>query len=136
MAITPVEALVARANEQVDIWSPAEALEAQRGGSAVLVDIRDIRELGREGRVAEAVHAPRGMLEFWFDPACQYHREVFADADKTYVLFCALGWRSALAAKSLVDMGFDNIAHVDGGFFALKENGAVIDGLKSGNDGA
>ena len=127
MPITPVEVLVAQANEQVETLTPQQAMEAGKSGKAIFVDVRDIRELNREGRVRDAVHAPRGMLEFWFDPASKYHREVFADSEKKYVLFCAAGWRSALAAKALTDMGFENIAHVDGGFGALREAGAEID---------
>jgi rhodanese-related sulfurtransferase len=128
MTITPVSELVAKANEQIDVWSPQQALERQTDGEAVLVDIRDIRELERDGRIDGAVHVPRGMLEFWFDPASPYHRENLADASKTYVLFCAAGWRSALSAKTLEDMGFENIAHVDGGFAALKAAGAAVAG--------
>ena len=127
MAIKPVKELVAEANAQVTTHTPKEALARQSSGSAILVDIRDIRELGREGRINEAVHAPRGMLEFWFDPQSPYHRDVFADENKEYVLFCAAGWRSALAAKALKDMGFENTSHVEGGFGGLKEEGAQID---------
>jgi len=126
MSITPASELVARANAQITTLSPAEALARQASGAAVLVDVRDVRELEREGRIKGAVHAPRGMLEFWFDPSSKYHREVFADTTRTYVLFCAAGWRSALAAKALEDMGFENIAHVDGGFGALSEAGAPL----------
>jgi rhodanese-related sulfurtransferase len=126
MKITPVSELVARANEQIDIWTPQMAIAGQQDGEAVLVDIRDIRELERDGRIESAVHVPRGMLEFWFDPASPYHRPVLADASKKYVLFCAAGWRSALSAKTLGDMGFENIAHVDGGFGALKAAGATV----------
>lgn len=126
MGITSVENLVAQANALVETLTPEAALEKQILSDAVLVDIRDIRELGREGKVKGAVHAPRGMLEFWFDPQCTYHRDVFARPEKTYILFCAAGWRSALAARSLVEMGFTNIAHVDGGFGALKDAGAPI----------
>ena len=126
MKITPVEQLVDQANREIDVLQPDAALEQQEAGDAVLVDIRDVRELDREGKITDAVHAPRGMLEFWFDPASKYHREVFADKDKNYVLFCAMGWRSALATKTLKDMGFENVAHVDGGFAALKEAGAEI----------
>ena len=128
MPITPVKELVDRANAQVDVWDADKALAGQKTGDAILVDIRDIRELGRDGKVSGAVHAPRGMLEFWFDPSSPYHRDTFADAEKTYVLFCAAGWRSALAAKSLEDMGFENIAHIDGGFGALSQAGAEITG--------
>ncbi|WP_075996221.1 rhodanese-like domain-containing protein [Salaquimonas pukyongi] len=129
MAITGVKTLVERANREITTHEPAEALARQASG-AVLVDIRDIRELNREGRVEGAVHAPRGMLEFWFDPESPYHKEVFAQ-DSEYILFCAAGWRSALAAKTLKDMGFENIAHVDGGFGALSEQGATITGKKA-----
>ena len=124
MAITGVKTLVERANKEITTHSPAEALSRQSGG-AVLVDIRDVRELNREGRIEGAVHAPRGMLEFWFDPESPYHKEVFAQ-DREYILFCAAGWRSALATKSLKDMGFENIAHIDGGFGALRDGGATI----------
>jgi rhodanese-related sulfurtransferase len=126
MATVPVEELVKRANEEVSVWSPQRAIEEAEAGHAMLVDVRDIRELDRDGRVDGAVHAPRGMLEFWFDPHCKYHRDIFADSTRNYVLFCAMGWRSALAAKSLTDMGFENIAHVEGGFAALKSAGARI----------
>ena len=126
--ITPVKELVDRANAQIDVWDANKALAEQKAGKAILVDIRDIRELGREGKVTDAVHAPRGMLEFWFDPSSPYHRDTFADAEKTYVLFCAAGWRSALAAKTLDDMGFENIAHIDGGFGALSQAGAEVTG--------
>lgn len=121
MAIKGVKELVEQANREVTTLNCNEAVARQAEGDAILVDIRDIRELNREGVVKGAVHAPRGMLEFWFDPESPYHKEVFADASKDYVLFCAAGWRSALAAKTLKDMGFTNIAHIDGGFGALKE---------------
>ena len=122
-----IKQLVARANEVVDTWSANQSLEAQASQKTILIDIRDIRELGREGRVQDAIHVPRGMLEFWFDPESPYHKKILADENKTYVLFCAGGLRSALGAKSLVDMGYDNIAHVDGGFAALKDAGATIE---------
>lgn len=118
--------LVARANEQIVNLSAEETLRRAAEGEIVLVDIRDVRELSREGKIKGAVHAPRGMLEFWFDPDCKYHREVFNQPDKTFVLHCASGWRSALAALSIQEMGFDNIAHVDGGFTALKAAGATL----------
>lgn len=126
MNITSTRELVERALKIITTLDARQALSAQVEGEVILVDIRDIRELAKLGRVDGAVHAPRGMLEFWFDPHGEYHREVFAQPEKTYVLFCAAGWRSALAAKSLQEMGFDNIAHVDGGFGALKDAGATI----------
>lgn len=126
MAKISVKQLVEKANSHIRTWSVEEALSAQSNEKAVLVDIRDVRELGREGKVDGAIHAPRGMLEFWFDEESPYHRDVFANASKDYVLFCAMGWRSALATKTLKDMGFENVAHIDGGFKALRENGANI----------
>lgn len=129
MPIIPASELVAQANAQVDTWPPAKALQSQLEGKAVMVDVRDIRELERQGRIAGAIHAPRGMLEFWFDPASPYHKQALGDQSKTYVLFCGAGWRSALAAKALEDMGFDNIAHVDGGFAALVQAGADVEPL-------
>lgn len=126
MAIIPVRDLVERACAEIETWSAAATLVRQAAGAAVLVDIRDIRELEREGRIADAYHAPRGMLEFWFEPTSPYFRKELGDDTKTYVLFCAAGWRSALAAKALKDMGFENMAHVAGGFGALKEHGAVV----------
>ena len=89
------------------------------GEEAVFVDIRDIRELQREGKIKGAIHAPRGMLEFWVDPASPYHRDVFAQ-EKTYVLYCASAWRSALATQALQNMGMDNVCHIAGGFTAWK----------------
>ena len=127
MAKVSVKQLVEQANREVTTISAQQALSDKTGNLAVLVDIRDIRELDRDGRVKGAVHAPRGMVEFWFDAESPYHRDIFAQDDKTYVLFCAMGWRSALAAKSLKDMGFNNIAHIDGGFAALKEQGVEIE---------
>ena len=126
MAIKGVKELVNEANAMITTLTVDQALADQAAKKAILIDIRDIRELEREGRVADAVHAPRGMLEFWFDPQSPYHKVTFADSSKQYVLFCAAGWRSALAAKSLVEMGFQNIAHIDGGFAAIKENGGQI----------
>ncbi len=121
-----VKQLVEQATVEISTLSVAEALEAQKGGSAILVDIRDIRELHREGRVPEAVHAPRGMLEFWVDPESPYHRDVFAQGEKTYIFFCAAAWRSALATKAMQDMGMENVAHIEGGFSAWKEQGAPV----------
>ena len=126
MSTTSVKELVRQANEVVEVLGAKDALEAHGNDGAVLVDIRDIRELQRDGTVADSHHVPRGMAEFWFDPASPYHKEWLADGSTKYMLYCASGWRSALTAKALVDMGFDNIAHVDGGFGALKEAGAAI----------
>jgi len=91
-----------------------------------LIDVRDIRELWKEGGIKNAIHIPRGMLEFWLDPKSSYYKEKKIKDVKKLVLFCALGMRSALAAKSLQDMGFKNIADVEGGFEALKKTGFEI----------
>jgi rhodanese-related sulfurtransferase len=91
----------------------------------ILIDIRDIRELWREGTIKNAKHIPRGMLEFWLDPSSDYYKEEFS-VNKKKILFCAQGMRSALATKTLKDMGFTNIAHVKGGFESLKNKGFSI----------
>ena len=88
-----------------------------------LIDIRDIRELWKEGTVKGSIHIPRGMLEFWLDPESSYYKDKNINESKKMVLYCALGMRSALATKSLVEMGFKNVAHVDGGYDALKSAG-------------
>jgi rhodanese-related sulfurtransferase len=99
--------------------------------SVVLVDIRDIRELqSADGTPVGSTHAPRGMLEFWVDPASPYHKSLWADESKEFVLFCGLGWRSALTAKTLQDMGMTNIAHIDGGFKAMQEAGFEMESLE------
>lgn len=95
-----------------------------------LVDIRDVRELEREGTAPGAMHAPRGMLEFWVDPASPYFKPAFADENKEFVLFCGAGWRSALATKALQDMGMTNVAHIDGGFGAWAKQGAPVETLE------
>ena len=92
----------------------------------VMVDIRDPRELQREGMIPGAFHAPRGMLEFWVDPESPYHKEVFSSG-KTFIFFCAAGWRSALATKTVQDMGLEPVKHIDGGFGAWKKAGLPIE---------
>ncbi|WP_166418076.1 rhodanese-like domain-containing protein [Cochlodiniinecator piscidefendens] len=120
MTITPVKTLVERAKKEIETIPLDECATLLAADNILLVDIRDIRELGREGKIPGAIHAPRGMLEFWVDPTSPYHREEFA-TDKKIVLFCAGAWRSALAAKTLQDMGLNNIAEMDGGFGKWKE---------------
>jgi len=120
MAITPVTTLVAQAKAEITTLDRDSVEAALEADEIVLVDIRDVRELDKMGRIPGAVHAPRGMLEFWADPASPYHREVFA-TEKRMVLFCAGAWRSALAAKQLQDMGFDNVAEMEGGFGPWKD---------------
>lgn len=105
---------------------PAEAKELHGRDDVVFVDLRDPREVDREGAIPGAFHCTRGMLEFWVDPASPYHKPVFA-ADKTFVFFCAGGWRSALAAATAQDMGLNPVAHIDGGFGAWREAGFPIE---------
>ena len=119
--------LVDEANAEITTLTPKESLELQQSGEAVLVDIRDIRELERVGKVPGAVHAPRGMLEFWFDPESPYHREVFAQQGKTYIFFCAGALRSALATRDIQNMGFGPLAHIEGGFGKWQEDGMPVD---------
>ena len=116
------KALIAEANAVITTYS-VEQVRARMGQDPrlQLVDIRDPRELEREGCVPGALHAPRGMLEFWVDPESPYFKPVFADESKEFILFCGAGWRSALATKTLMDMGMRNVAHIDGGFAAWKK---------------
>jgi len=108
--------LVEEASAQITTYT-VEQVRARMGQANLqLVDIRDVRELEREGTVPGAFHAPRGMLEFWVDPASPYFKPIFCDEGKEFVLFCGAGWRSALTAKSLQDMGMTNVAHIEGGF--------------------
>ena len=122
MAITPVKTLVSQAKEQIETLLQEDAEAQVAAGSAQFIDVRDIRELKREGRIPGAIHAPRGMLEFWLDPGSAYFQEGKLDQEKEMVLFCAGGLRSALAAKSLKEMGFEKISHIDGGFAAISQS--------------
>ena len=119
------KSLVEEAMVQVTTYTVEQARALHGHPGVQFVDVRDVRELEHEGVIPGAVHAPRGMLEFWVDPDSPYHRDVFAQ-DKEYVLFCAAGWRSALATKTLMDMGLERVAHVEGGFTAWKEAGAPV----------
>lgn len=120
-----VKSMVAEATEAITTYSVEEARALHGRDDVQFIDIRDVRELEREGVVPGAFHAPRGMLEFWVDPESPYHKPLFAQG-KQLVLFCAAGWRSALATKTLQDMGMDKVAHIDGGFGAWKESGAPV----------
>ena len=115
--------LLAEANAAIRTLSVAEATAMHGAPDVVFVDLRDPRELEREGKIAGAFHCPRGMLEFWIDPESPYAKPVFQE-DKTFVFFCAGGWRSALAAKTAQDMGLKPVAHIEGGFGAWKKSGA------------
>ena len=117
------QSLVNEAMAQVKTYSVAEA-QAKLGDPKVqIVDIRDVREL-KAGTVTGSFHAPRGMLEFWVDPASPYHKSLFADETREFVLYCGAGWRSALATKTLQDMGMTNVAHIAGGYAEWQKQGA------------
>ena len=124
--IKPVKELVAEANKVVTTFSIDEARSLQTSGDGFILDIRDVRELWREGTIPGAFHMPRGMLEFWADPESPYHKDVFASG-KTLILYCASAWRSALAAKTLNEMGVPNVGHMRGGFSAWRERKLPID---------
>lgn len=115
------------AEREIETLSAERAVELAGRDDIVLVDIRDIRELEREGRVPGAFHCPRGMLEFWIDPQSPYHKSIFAE-DKKFVFFCAGGLRSALAAQTAQHMGLKPVAHIKGGFGAWKKTGGPIEG--------
>jgi rhodanese-related sulfurtransferase len=123
---TGYRALVDAAERQIESLRVEEALTLHGRDDVTFVDLRDIRELQREGRMPGAVHCPRGMLEFWIDPASPYHKPVFAE-DKKFVFFCAGGWRSALAAQTAQQMGLQPVAHVKGGFGAWKKAGGPVE---------
>ncbi len=121
-----VKDLCAEAEAAIENMAADDAVKLQGDADVRLVDIRDVRELEREGQVPGALHAPRGMLEFWVDPDSPYYRDAFGTGQK-FVLFCAGGLRSALAAKRLHDMGFGPVAHVVGGYKAWKEAGGATE---------
>ena len=126
MNIKSSQTLVEEAQKNIETLSPNEAKNLYEKKEITLIDVRDIRELWKEGTIENSKHIPRGMLEFWLDPESSYYKTNKIKDMKKIVLFCALGWRSALATKSLVDMGFNNVAHVGGGFDALKKSGFKI----------
>jgi hypothetical protein len=111
---------------EIKTISAEEALESFRKDKINLIDIRDVSELEKEGRVENSHHIPRGMLEFWMDPNSPYFQQGKLDKEKEIVLFCAGGLRSALGAKSLKDMGFENVSHIDGGFGSIKQSNFKI----------
>ena len=126
MTIKSSQTLVEEAQKNIETLSSTEVKTLYDNKEITLIDVRDIRELWKEGTIENSKHIPRGMLEFWLDPESTYYQSNKIKEIKKMVLFCALGWRSALATKSLVDMGFKNVAHVDGGFDALKKSGIKV----------
>ena len=123
-----IKHLVEEAMAEIQTMSTEEAIKRYRDDDVLLVDIRDVRELEADVMVPGAVHAPRGMIEFWVDPDSSYHKEVFNQPNKTFVLYCRSSWRSALATKALKDMGMHNGCHFAGGFMAWKvANGPIVE---------
>ena len=126
MNIKSSQVLVEEAKKSIETLSSEDVKKLYDQGEITLIDVRDIREIWKEGTIENSKHIPRGMLEFWLDPQSSYYNSNKIKDVKKMVLFCALGFRSALAAKSLVDMGFKNVAHVEGGFDALKKAGMKV----------
>ena len=126
MNIKSSQSLVEDALKTIKTLNSSEVKKLLENNEITLIDVRDIREIWKEGTIENSKHIPRGMLEFWLDPESTYYKANKVQDIKKMVLFCALGLRSALATKSLMDMGFKNVAHVDGGFDALKKSGLKI----------
>jgi len=118
--------LVAEAEKEIETISVDDALKLHGSAEVVFVDLRDVRELTREGFIPGAFHCPRGMLEFWIDPGCIYFKDIFAGGKK-FLFYCNLGWRSALAAQVSQQMGLGPVAHIDGGFDAWKQAGGPVE---------
>jgi rhodanese-related sulfurtransferase len=119
--------LVDEANSAVEVVSAADAVRIRESEEPVVfVDLRDPRELEREGKIPGAFHCPRGMLEFWLDPDSPYHKPIFAEP-KRFLFYCAGGWRSALGAKTAQDMGLEKVGHIEGGFTAWREAGGPVE---------
>ena len=131
LAIAFLAPLSAAAQEACTTYTVQEVMERLDDPAVQIVDIRDVRELQAEGTVVGAYHAPRCMLEFWVDPESPYHKKIFADDSKRFVLFCGAGWRSALAAKTLQDMGMTNVAHIDGGFADWVKQAAPVESYEA-----
>jgi rhodanese-related sulfurtransferase len=117
--------LVAEANEKIRTIPTADAIARHGDPGIVFVDLRDVRELQREGMIPGAVHAPRGMLEFWVDPKSPYYKDVFGSG-KEFYFYCASAWRSALATRAVQEMGLEPVAHIEGGFGAWKKAGGPV----------
>jgi rhodanese-related sulfurtransferase len=121
-----IRQLVDDAEKEIETLDATVAKDRHGSDDVVMVDLRDIRELYREGKIPGALHAPRGMLEFWVDPDSPYHKPAFAE-DKTYIFYCQSGWRSALATQTVQRMGMEKVCHVGGGFKAWSEAGGPIE---------
>lgn len=124
-----IKELLAEADAVIETVPAAEAMRRLGDAETLFVDLRDPRELAREGRIPGAFHCPRGMLEFWLDPASPYHKRVLAE-DRVLLFYCASGWRSALAAKTAREMGLDRVAHIGGGFTAWRDAGGTVEAVE------
>jgi rhodanese-related sulfurtransferase len=124
-----IKAMLGEANSQIETMKAADAIAASARDDVVIVDLRDPRELEREGKVPGAFSCTRGMLEFWIDPQSPYAKEVFQQ-DKKFIFYCASGWRSALAAKTAQDMGLSPVAHIEGGFSAWRDAGGPVEKIE------
>jgi rhodanese-related sulfurtransferase len=124
--------LLEEANAEIETLGVADAIALHGRSDVLFVDLRDPRELEKEGRIPGAFHCARGMLEFWIDPESPYHRKVFAEP-KRFLFFCAGGWRSALATKTAQDMGLEKVAHIEGGFGAWRKAGGPVEPAPSGS---
>ena len=118
--------LVAEAEKEIETLGVEDALKLHGSADVVFVDLRDVRELAREGFIPGAFHCPRGMLEFWIDPECIYYKDIFASGKK-FLFYCNLGWRSALAAQVSQQMGLTPVAHIGGGFTAWQQAGGPVE---------
>ena len=121
-----IKDLVADAEAAIETISLKDAIARHGDENLIFVDVRDVRELERDGMIPDALHAPRGMIEFWVDPDSPYYKDSFGEDDKTYVLYCASAWRSALTTKTLKDMGMTNVVQFADGFKAWKEAGGPV----------
>lgn len=122
---TSVKQLVDEANAEIETLSTEQAIAAHTDDDVVMVDLRDVRELARDGKVPGCFHMPRGMLEFWIDPESPYFKELF-HADKRFIFYCNKGWRSALATQIAQRMGLRRVCHFEGGFEAWREAGGPV----------
>jgi len=127
-----VKDMVTAANAEIETLSQADASALLNDENHVFIDIRDIRELQMQGKIAGAIHAPRGMIEFWVDPDSPYHKTYFAE-DKKFIFYCASAWRSALTTQTLQNMGLGRVCHLEGGFMGWKEAGLPIEALPPRN---
>ncbi len=118
--------LVADAEKRIETISAVAALKESISNNVVFVDLRDVREVKREGKIPQAFHCPRGLLEFWIDQESPYYNKIFGE-DKRFIFYCNLGWRSALAADIAQRMGLKNVCHIDGGFEAWKQAGGAVE---------